>query len=196
MTKYVLNSGGLRNNVPRAKYFFAEVVKGLGNSPRVLICYFAQPRENWEEKFEELKTTNLYPDDVHPIFELAFPDVFEQQIRDTDALYIYGGDDNLVQYWLSKYNLPDIWKGKVVATNSASTNALANSFWTCDWRKVMDGLNFLPIKVLPHYQSDYGKDDPRGPVDWESGLRELTQYGDTSLPVHALREGEFIVFEI
>ena len=196
MTKYVLNSGGLRNNLPRAREFFAEVVKGLGNSPKVLICYFAQPREMWEEKFEELKKSDLYPDGVQPEYKLALPDIFEQQIKDTDVLYIYGGDDHLIQYWLSKYSLPQVWEGKVVATNSASTNMLSTSFWTCDWRKIMNGLALLPIKTLPHYLSDFGNDDPRGPVDWVSALNELEQYGDTHLPVYALKEGEFVTFEV
>ena len=147
MTKYVLNSGGLRNNLPRAREFFTEVVNGLGNSPKVLVCYFAQPREKWEEKFEELKKSDLYPEGVQPEYTLAFPDIFDLQIKDTDIIYIYGGDDHLIQYWLSKYNLPQVWEGKVVATNSASTDALSTSFWTCDWRKIMNGLALLPIKT-------------------------------------------------
>ena len=55
MTKYILNSGGLRNNPPLARKFFAEIVKGLGKEPRLLICFFAKPREYWEEKFVEYR---------------------------------------------------------------------------------------------------------------------------------------------
>ena len=62
MTKYILNSGGSRNYPDRAKKFFAEVVKGLGKTPRLLICCFAQPREDWEKKFIE---------DKNIIFELS-----------------------------------------------------------------------------------------------------------------------------
>ena len=39
MTKYILNSGGLRNNPEKAKIFFDEVVKGLGSNPKILICF-------------------------------------------------------------------------------------------------------------------------------------------------------------
>ena len=59
----------------------------------------------------------------------------------------------------------------------------------------MDGLGILPIKFLPHYQSDYGKNDSRGPIDWEKGRLELKNYADQSLPVYALKEGEFVVIE-
>jgi peptidase E len=194
-TKYILNSGGIRNNLEGGKRFFAECVKGLSKTPKVLICLFAYPREHWEEKFEDLITQNLYPEGVNPIFELAFPKIFEEQIKNTDIIYIYGGDDYLLQYWLLKFDIPKIWEGKVVAASSAGSNALVQHFWTCDWRDCMDGFGILPIKFLPHYKSDFGSDDPRGPIDWEKAYKELEAYGDKSLPIHALREGEFIVIE-
>lgn len=196
MTKYVLNSGGLRNNPAKAKKYFAEVLKGLGPAPRILICCFAQPREDWEQKFREDQASTFFPEGVTPTLELAFPDSFEEQVKNADALYIHGGDDYLVQYWLKQFDLPKIWDEKVVATNSASSHALSKHFWTCDWRKLMDGLGLLPIKFLAHYESDYGSDDPRGPVNWEAAHRELEFYADTSLPLHALKEGEFIVIEV
>ena len=59
----------------------------------------------------------------------------------------------------------------------------------------MDGLGLLPIKFLAHYESGYGKDDPRGAIDWQQAYKELESYGDTSLPIYAPREGEFIVIE-
>ncbi len=197
MVKYILNSGGTRNYPDRAKKFFTEIVTGLGDKPRILICCFAQPREDWEQKFVQDKNTlfNLFPEGIQPVLEMAFPSTFEGQIENSDAVYIHGGDDHLLQYWLRQFDTPKIWDGKVVATNSASSNALSKHFWTCDWRQNMDGLGILPIKFLAHYKSAYGKDDSRGPVDWENGYKELEEYGDKSLPIHALEEGEYIVFE-
>lgn len=196
MTKYVLNSGGVGGYSELAKKFFAEMVKGFGNEPKILICCFAQPREDWEKKFEDDKAnTDFFPEDVRPVFELAFPDTFEEQIKSCDAMYIHGGDDHLLQYWLRKFDLPKIWDGKVVATNSASSHALSKYFWTCDWRKTMDGLGILPIKFIAHYKSSYDNEDSRGPIDWESVYAELKAYGDQTLPIHALKEGEYIVIE-
>ena len=198
MTKYILNSGGSRNYPDRAKKFFAEVVKGLGKTPRLLICRFAQPREDWEKKFTEDKNTlfGLFPKEVTPTLEMAFPATFEEQIKNSDAVYIHGGDDHLIQYWLRKFDIPKIWDGKVVAASSASSHALSKHFWTCDWRKCMDGLGILPIKFLAHFESSYGKDDPRGAIDWQKAYKELETYGDKSLPTHALKEGEYVVIEL
>jgi peptidase E len=196
MTKYILNSGGLRNNSEKAKKFFAEVVKGLGDNPRLLICYFAQKREDWEEKFSEDKETILtsFPEEIHLVVNLAFPSTFEQQIKDSDVIYITGGDDHLLQYWLKQFNLPMIWEGKIVATNSSGSNALAKYSWTCDWRQNIDGLGILPIKFIPHYKSSFGSEDPRGPIDWDKAFSELKNYKE-DLPIYALEEGEFKVFD-
>lgn len=135
------------------------------------------------------------PDGVNPKFELAFPDTFEEQVKDSDAIYLHGGDDHLIQYWLKQFDLPNIWEGKVVGTNSGSSNALAAHCWTCDWRKPMDGFGIVPIKFIGHYRSAYGTNDSRGPVDWDAAYKELESYGDPSLPIYALKEGEYIVIE-
>ncbi|MEK7649181.1 MAG: hypothetical protein AAB400_04720 [Patescibacteria group bacterium] len=197
MIKYILNSGGIGNSSDEGRAFFHEVVKDFGTSPRLLICAFAQPREDWEEKFAEDTTAIqlLFTQDVHPILELAFPDTFKEQLHRSHAVYLHGGDDHLIQYWLKKFDLSKLFENKVVATNSASSHALAKSFWTCDWRKCMDGLGILPIKFLAHYLSEYGKDDPRGPIDWKTAYEELRQYGDQGLLIHALEEGQYIVIE-
>jgi hypothetical protein len=54
----------------------------------------------------------------------------------------------------------------------------------------------LPIKFIPHYQADFEGADPRGQVDWQKAYNDLKAYGDKSLPIHALKEGEFIVREL
>lgn len=195
MTKYVLNSGGMDNNPNGAKRFFAELVNGLGDKPKILLCFFAQPREVWEERFASyVSAFNDYmPEGVEPTYEIAMPDTFKNQVAASDAVYCHGGDDHLVKFWFEKVGVPAVWEGKVVGTNSATTHVLSKSFWTCDWRQLMDGLGVLPIKTLAHFESDYGDDDPRGPIDWDKAKGDLESYGDTSLPVHALTEGEYIV---
>ncbi len=197
MTKYVVNSGGARKYPEKAKGFFAEIFKGLGQKPRLLLCYFAQPREDWEQAFTQDKESfpSVFPDGVQPLIEMALPNIFKEQIKNCDVVYMKGGDDHLIQYWLKQFDIPAIWDGKVVVTNSASSNALSKHFWTCDWRQNMDGLGILPIKFLPHYKSAYGDADSRGPIDWEKGYKELESYGDTSLFIYALEEGDFVVIE-
>lgn len=197
MTKYVLNSGGIKNHPALAKKYFAEVFRGLGTTPRLLVCCFAQPREDWEEKYKRdvEKFPSFSPEGIVPQLELAFPETFEEQIRKSDALYLHGGDDHLLLYWLKKFSIPKIWEGKVVATSSASSNVLCSHFWICDWRQCMDGLGIFPIKFIAHYDSNYGANDSRGPVNWKAGYADLEAFGDTALKIYAMKEGEFAVFE-
>ena len=196
MTKYVLNSGGVGDKPELAKKLFAAVTKGLGETPKILLCFFANPREYWEERFSnDLESFKISMHDIKPAFELALPDKFEEQLKNNDAIYIHGGDDYLLQYWLKQFDIPRIWGGKVVATNSAGSDALSKYFWICDWRQSMDGLCILPIKFIDHYKSDWGLDDPRGPIDWDAAYKVLEKYCDESLPIHALEEGEYIVIE-
>ena len=55
MTRYILNSGGLRGKPELSREFFTEIVSGLGSCPRLLLCYFAKPRKEWEKKYSEDK---------------------------------------------------------------------------------------------------------------------------------------------
>lgn len=198
MTKYVLNSGGVSKNTDKAKKFFQEVVTGLGNTPKILLCFFAIAREDWEAKYAQdlQEIPELLGAEVDASFELALPETFVTQLKNCDAVYLHGGDDHLLQYWLKQFDLPKLWEGKVVTTNSASSNALSKYFWTCDWRACMDGLGILPIKFLPHFKSSYGSTDLRGSIDWDKAYEELKNYKDTSLPIYALEEGDYQVFSL
>jgi len=197
MTKFVLNSGGIKNQPELKKQFHQELVKGLGSAPKFLLCNFAQGREYWESKFQGYSNavTEDMPEGVMPSFTLAMPDAFEEQCKQADVIYFHGGDDHLLKYWMSQFDMTELFKDKVVATNSASSDMLSTHYWTCDWRQCADGFGVLPIKFIPHYQSAFGADDPRGAIDWEKAKEELAEYGDKALTIYALKEGEFEVFE-
>ncbi len=132
---------------------------------------------------------------VEPEFVLAIPDNFDQQCTKTDVIYFHGGDDYLLQYWMRKFDLSKIFEDKIVATNSGSSDMLSKYYWTCDWRECQEGFGVLPIKFIPHYDSSFGSDDPRGPVDWNKAMEELKDFGEPDLPIYALHEGDYIVFE-
>ena len=197
MTKYVVNSGGIKNEPQLKKQFHQELIKGLGNAPKFLLCNFAQGREYWEAKLQGYSDAIAedMPDGVKPNFRLALPGEFANQCSEADVIYFHGGDDHLLRYWMGQFDMPVLFEDKVVATNSASSDMLATHYWACDWRQCGDGFGVLPIKFIPHYQSAFGADDPRGAIDWEKAEQELSEYGNKSLKIYALREGEFEVFE-
>lgn len=187
----------MKNKPELKKQFHLELVKGLGDAPKFLLCYFAQGREYWETKFQGYSNSIVEDliDSVKPSFTLAMPSEFAKQCSEADVIYFYGGDDHLLKYWMDQFDIPALFQDKVVATTSASSDMLSTHYWTCDWRQCGDGFGILPIKFIPHYQSAFGADDLRGPIDWNKAKQELTEYGDKSLPIYALDEGEFVVFE-
>lgn len=130
MTKYVLNSGGIKNYPDRKKKFHRELVKDLNKSPKFLMCNFPQGREYWEVKFPGYcnAVKEDMPEGVEPSFELAMPDTFVEQCKKADVIYFHGGDEHLLNYWIQQYDIPAIFKDKVVATNSASSDMLAVAF--------------------------------------------------------------------
>lgn len=181
----------------KAEAYFEELLCGLGSSPKLLWCFFAtlpDPIEDRYEKYVDLFTPRL-PIGLNVQHDCAQIETIEEQIINADAIYFHGGRvDPLVEIF-GKYDLTQLCKGKTVGTNSASTLMLAEHGWTCDERKCIDGLGIWPAKVLVHFDSDYGSEDPRGPIDWEKAKLDLTTYGDKDLPVYALKEGEFVVFK-
>lgn len=197
MIKFILNGGSVRKDKEKAKKFFSEILNGVNFQPRILFCFFAQKREYWEKYFSSYSVEFLefFPKGYAPTFELAFPGKFEEQCRNVDIIFVHGGDDHLLLYWLSKFPLKKIWDGKIVVTSSAGSDAMVKHFWTCDWRECMNGLGILPIKFIPHFRSDFGDSDPRGSIDWDRAYKELETYGE-SLPICAIEEGDFAVFNI
>lgn len=78
MTKYILNSGGLKNCPEKADKFNEEVVKGLSKTPNILFCHFAVTREQWGERFIGYieRFLESMDADIQPRFELALPHKF------------------------------------------------------------------------------------------------------------------------
>lgn len=194
MTRYIL-AGGADRTVG-GKKFLDAILEGFDRPVKVLDCFFAETRETWDERFRawcDFYEKNAGKGTVEAT--LAFPDVFPQQAAGADIIYLHGGDNALLAHYLGKYpNLTDIFAGKTVLGSSAGASFLSAYNWTCDWREVQKGSGIVPVRVVVHYGSDYGKNDSRGPIDWEAAKKELEAFAP-DMPLHCLSEGELIVVE-
>ena len=188
-TKLILNSGGIRNNLKLKKKFHQEMIKGLGKDQiKILICSFAQAREYWEEKF--LESTGSIQEDLPGIklkFSLAMPGMFEEQVKKADIIYFNGGDNHILDYWMSSYQL-NLFEGKIISGNSASSAYFCDSYWSNDWRSAMRGHDIVHSKMMLHYMAN--KD-----IDWMKAEKQLAEFGNPDLPIFKLKEGEYVVFE-
>lgn len=198
MTTYILAGGADKKYPSYATALAAEVRKYKPGRLTVLSCFFAEPREVWEEKIvartEWFKAVFGNDTEVVP----AFPDIFPEQINACDVVYVHGGDDTLLAHYLDAVpNLTDLWKNKIVIGSSAGADYLSGQYyWSCDWRHVRKGSGITSLNVIPHYESEeYGMQDPRGPIDWQAARSELQAAVGPDAEVHPLREGEFVVVQ-
>jgi hypothetical protein len=194
MTRYILAGGGDL----RSPTYISDLSKVLASEQRplnILNCMFARPREEWEEAFGQWQPYMAYyfGADTRPV--LADPYKFEEQLASADVVYLHGGDDVLLAHYLERYkHLAKRFRGKTIIGSSAGATFLCTYGWTCDWRKVWKGSGIVKARVIVHYESNFGANNPRGPIDWEAAKQALEPY-DHKLPMHCLHEGEFTIIE-
>ncbi len=181
----------------KAKAYFNELLEGQTGPVDFLWCFFATLPDPVEKRFEEYvdRYESILPTKLNFTHVCATLDDYEEQLEKADVVYIHGGSVEPLIEVFGKHKLTDLFAGKSIGFTSASTIMMATHGWSCDSRQMIDGLGIVPMKVGVHFRSLYGSDDPRGPIDWDVAKAELDAYGDTTLPVHALEEGEFIVIE-
>lgn len=198
MTKYILHGGDIRGSKASGKSFFEAIVKDLDPQPTILMCFFAQPETRWPELFKEWTERISKTLALKPKFEMAFEDNYPDQAKRADALFIYGGDCNLLQDKAknTKGFIESLSKIKVVAGSSAGAILLSQKSWCCDDRDVNTGLGITPLNCMVHYKSSsYAKNDSRGPIDWEAAEKDLQTAIGKNAKVTRLAEGEFVVLE-
>jgi peptidase E len=192
MTKYILVGGYPHRAADGGKAFAEELVKGFTQPVKILDCLFARPQENWPVAFEQDKEFfgRHLPDTKFEI-ELADPKNFIDQTKWADAIYIRGGENELLLVELLKQEagLKEALDGKTLAGSSAGANAISTYYYGLDDLTFEKGLGWLPIKTIVHWQSDYNAPN----INWESTYAGMKGYGDPSLPIQTLKEGEFVV---
>ena len=193
MTKYILVGGYIHKALDGGKAFCEEMIKGLDKKPiKILDCMFARNLEDWESGLEKDKEFfNKFITDFE--LELADPDKFTEQVKNSDIIYLKGGYTRKIMELLTK-DLGWIKEldGKVLAGTSAGADAIAKYYVVLTTKRVDDGLGLLPVKFIPHWNSDYSDDEAKD-INWEDELSKLKEYKE-DIPVYTLKEGEFKVF--
>jgi len=192
MTKYILVGGYVHKAEDGGRAFCEELVKDFSHKKpiKILDCMFARKKENWQLGLEQDKIffSKFIKDFV---LELADPETFTEQVKNSDIIFFQGG----IPYSLiSILNKNDEWlkqlDGKVLIGTSGGADAISKYYGVGKTGNVGDGLGLLAIKFIPHWLSDYGVGLN---INWNQLKEELKNYKE-ELPIHTLREGEFKVF--
>ncbi len=193
-TKYILVGGYIHKALDGGRAFCEELVRSIDKKPiKILDCMFARKIEDWKESIE--KDAAFFSKFISDFkIELADPNTFTQQVKNSDIIYLRGGYTSRLIEALNKNNdwIKEL-NGKVLAGSSAGGEAIAKYYSIPKTQRVGDGVGLLPVKFIPHWMSDYA-DEEVSNIDWESELKKLKGYKE-DLPVYTLHEGEFKVFE-
>lgn len=193
MTKFILVGGYPYKADDGGKAMCTEMVAGFIEPVRVLICLFARNLEEWPEQLE--KNKDFFERNLPGVkleFVLADEVSFVEQLKGADVLYLAGGDTTELKKRLEK--VPEWIKhlsGKTVMGSSAGAEILARYAYDVELFKCTNCLGLAPVKIIVHFESE--KYAP--PVGWKAALEELKNYKE-DLPIAALREGEYKVFEV
>jgi peptidase E len=191
MTKYILVGGYVRKAKDGGKAFCEELVKGIDKHPvKILDCMFARPRDSWKETFD---TDNEFFSKFINNFELelADPEIFTEQVRLSDVIFLRGGQTRPLLYTLNKNQdwIHEI-EGKVLAGTSAGADVIAKYYGVGKTNRTSgEGLGLLPIKFIPHWKSETFKEFD---IKWDELFDGLKNYKE-DLPIYTLAEGEFKV---
>lgn len=194
MIKYILVGGYVHKAKDGGMAFCKELIKGINKKPiKILDCMFARKKEDWQESIDR---DNIFFSKFIKDFELelADPNKFTEQVKNSDVIYLRGGYTSPLMEALSKDTgwIKEL-DGKVLAGTSAGADAIAKYYTVLKTHRVGDGLGLLPVKFIPHWKSDYSDDEVRD-INWDEELEKLKEYKE-DLPIYTLAEGEFVVFE-
>src|SRR3989344_4827746 len=131
MTRFILHGGFARAGNKLNASFLREIVKDLREGATVLLVYFATEEKRWSELSQQ--------DAAHFVaqaagkrlnFVIASKGGFAEEVQAADAMYIRGGEVDLLMAVLKQY--PDFGKlveGKVVAGSSAGGHAPSQDYY-------------------------------------------------------------------
>lgn len=191
--KYILVGGYPRNAPDGGKALAEEMVKGFSEPIKLLACYFARPKYQWNvNMFVDRLFFRNHLKGKRIEFQIARVETFIKQIRWANTIYISGGrTDKLFKLLNQCEGWEKELSGKTLTGSSAGAMAIAKYDYNLDNLKLEDGFGLMPCKILVHYKSNYNAPN----VDWNKTLQELKDYKE-NLPVYALTEGEYAVISV
>lgn len=151
-TKFILHGGFAKGEKQENALFFKEILNSAPDEAKVLLVYFAKDSDriikNQEEDIEQF---NKNKGDKTLSFEVARVDLFPEQVKQSDIIYLHGGHSGMLLDALKKYpNLKELFDGKIIAGDSAGANVVCSVFYSMKIG-VSEGFGLLPIKIFSHY---------------------------------------------
>ena len=156
MTKFILHGGFTREENESNRLFFVEFMSGLTEGDTILLVLFAtrDEKEKPMQCEDFMRHCREVTSEQNFNFILATEEHFLQEIEVSKAVFFNGGSTNKLMTVLRTYeNFKSLLTDKTVAGSSAGAYALAQMGTSHDEEIFREGLGFVPIRVVCHYQS-------------------------------------------
>jgi peptidase E len=183
-TKFILHGGFTPKSIQENDPFFKEILKSAPDNSKILLVYFAKELDritsNKQEdilQFEKNKGNKVLS------FEIANKNIFLEQIKKSDVIYLHGGSTVKLLDTLKKFSsLKESFEGKIIAADSAGTNSISCYCYSNMADVILEGVGIIPFKTICHYS-----DKHKRIVD------NFNKY-DNKLKLLLLREYQYQVF--
>lgn len=183
-TKYILHGGESSKRTQENETFFRTILDLTNKDQINILCvYFARPEHRWQESFYEDRIAFENVSGSKSLYiNLAEKDTFEEQIKNSDVIFINGGFKGFLrEALLGIESLENILNNKIVVGISAGANMLAKYYYSQGGDEIREGIGLLPIKVICHYSED------------KFGQLELLKKYKEDLPIYKIPEESFVV---
>ena len=178
-TKYILHGGFKQNETQQNDLFFQEILKTAPNSTKILLVYFAKEPDRIDaNKREDILQFEKNKGGKTLSFEVADEKIFPEQVLHSDVIYLHGGKTQKILDSLKEFeNLKSLFHGKIIAADSAGTNALSTYSFSQSSNAILEGTKVLPFKTICHYSEKYkDKIDDLKVLGGDSELLLLAEY--------------------
>src|SRR3989338_4715499 len=104
MTKFIIHGGNTRHSNSLNEEFFSGIVQGLPSGSQVLLVYFARGENEWPSPYkqEQLAFKKAAGDKTIKLI-IASREHFMEELKDSTALYMRGGDTSSLMLALKQY---------------------------------------------------------------------------------------------
>lgn len=156
MTKYILHGGFTKAVNDSNKAFFEEFIKDVPSNGKTLLVYFAsRTEEELQASFEshsKILKERFHDKNLNVL--VATKENFLKELEQSDAVLFNGGSTNKLLKVLKTYpDLKAFVENKTVAGSSAGAYVLATLGASHSEEIVRDGLGFIPVRVICHFES-------------------------------------------
>ncbi len=165
MTTYILHGGRTKIDSANNELFFKQYTDLVQkDTVKILLCYFAREKKEWEGLFENDKGKILKQ--TTKKVEVNIVDTVEflmRQLKEADVVYFSGGEEEFLRPYLKQLSfLKDALRNKIFIGSSMGSFLAAKNYVLSlsdqNEDTVYEGLGLAPYNILCHWNIEKNRE--------------------------------------